>query len=377
MATEELEQLQAQLRALQNRNATLQQERAQMEELFENELNRCVQDGCIEQLEQFVTAVQPQRVKIDVAKPDNFDGTESKFSSFIHQLNILFWACPNQYKEDNSKITCALSYMKGGRAEPWARNFMEKHHHLAEYTCNWEEFVELLKLSFGASDPTANAVDKIQKLEQGSKTADEYIVAFEEYEHYTGWDDKALMDQFEQGLQHGLKASIYRLENMPATLQGWKQYARKFDRQWRIFEEKQKLLKPKNTGFVAQGKATTTMKTVSEEHSSNGGSVKKDGTGWIFGGNGQPMDLDIAKSKGLCYGCGQHSHLARFCPNKIRGNVQKIRSALSGNELAELLTHLKEETHVSNHRQSNRSDLQPLRDERYRRARRNRERDQR
>ena len=83
---------------------------------------------------------------------------------------------------------------------------------------SWSAFETQLKESFDAADPTVHAVDKIRNLQQGSMTADEYIVIFEEYEACTKWDNKALKDQFEQGLKPGLVASIYRLQKMPTNL---------------------------------------------------------------------------------------------------------------------------------------------------------------
>lgn len=284
-------------------------------------------------------------LKVDVAKPDNFDGTEFKFSSFIHQLTLLFWANPAQYKLDDNKITCALSYMRGGRAESWARGFMEKLEDLNSYQCSWDEFKDLLTLSFGTADPSASAVDKLYKLEQGSMTADEYIVAFEEHEGHTGWDDKALMNQFERGLKPGLAASIYRLECMPATLPGWKQWCRKLDRQWRLYEEKQRMLHPQKSTATVQAKAVSQVQVPRAVATLNGGYAKQDGTGVIFGGKGQPMDIDGAQSRIVCFRCGNRGHVARFCPDKIRGNVQHVRAVLGEEEFAELLSLVKAEDH--------------------------------
>ena len=287
-------------------------------------------------------AASLKKQKVDVAKPDVFDGQESKLDAFLHQLQLVFWADPTAYASDDSRITYALSYMKQGRALAWAQRFMEVHLRPAPpplYDLTYNVFEEMLKTSFGAADPTLNAVDKLRKLQQGSMSADEYIVAFEEHEPHTLWDDKALKDQFELGLSPGLAASIYRLERMPDTLSGWKTWARKLDRQWRQYEEKQKLRKaakfvqpqppPQSQTKVnfkekfrwpdAAGNASRTEPDVS---------TRRDGTGVTFGGRGQPMDLDEARRKRLCFSCGAAGHQARFCPHRPRQDVRKVVSSL-------------------------------------------------
>lgn len=335
---EEVAKLQEQVEMLKASNQVLQDSfQQELKEAVDQERRRIVAEAA----EFNAVSMATKKVKVDVAKPDIFDGSESKFHSFLHQLSLLFWASPTQYADDDNRITCALSYMKGGRAEAWARSFIDKHNDRTSYDYTWVEFKDLLAASFGAADPTANAVDKLYKLEQGSMTADEYIVTFEEYAGYTGWDDKALMDQFEKGLKSSLTASIYRLENMPTTLQGWKQWARKLDRQWRLYEEKQKGLKPqKSTTSAAPGAAS---QVAVAKPTFSGGSGRRDGTGYTFGGNGQPMDIDGARSRITCFVCGNKGHIARLCPNKICGNAQHVRAVLSNQEITELLRLIQDE----------------------------------
>ncbi|GJF00542.1 hypothetical protein PsYK624_168350 [Phanerochaete sordida] len=281
-------------------------------------------------------AASLKKQKVDVAKPNIFDGQESKLDAFLHQLQLVFWADASAYANENSRITYALSYMKQGRALAWAQRFMEVHLRPVSpplYDITYNVFEEMLKISFGAADPTLNAVDKLRKLQQGSMSADEYIVAFEEHEPHTQWDDKALKDQFELGLSPGLAASIYRLEKMPETLSGWKTWAHRLDRQWRQYEEKQKLHKAAKLAQPqpqSQTKVNFKEKFKWPDTTGNASrtepdvSTRRDGTGVTFGGRGQPMDLNEARRKRLCFSCGEAGHQARFCPHKPRQDVRKV-----------------------------------------------------
>ncbi|EKM49339.1 uncharacterized protein PHACADRAFT_201755 [Phanerochaete carnosa HHB-10118-sp] len=123
-----------------------------------------------------------KKKKVDAARPDTFDGSESKLDAFLHQLCLVFWADTNVYQDEDDHITYALFYMKAGQAQAWARRFMMQHGMDGTYMyISWQDFEEMLKILFGAADPTVNSVDKLQ---QRSMSADEYIVAFEEYKSY-------------------------------------------------------------------------------------------------------------------------------------------------------------------------------------------------
>ena len=131
-----VEQLRAQLDAVQADRDRAQQEIIQLTTNFHVELAERLRDERLERLERLAAAhpTQPQRLKIEVAKPTDFDGSESKFDSFIHQLELLFWGSPSHFGDDNNRITSTLSYMRGGRAEPWARNYMERYRNAQAYT---------------------------------------------------------------------------------------------------------------------------------------------------------------------------------------------------------------------------------------------------
>jgi hypothetical protein len=42
----------------------------------------------------------------------------------------------------------------------------------------------------------------------------------------------------------------------------------------------------------------------------------KTGTGMVYGGQGQKMDLDKARTEGLCFRCRGKGYMSRNCPTK-------------------------------------------------------------
>lgn len=177
---------------------------------------------------------------LKVATPDPFDGTPSKADAFISQLILYFHGKRNEIQDDHDKIILALSYMKGGTAGPWAKRKVKQYAGEEEITQDWDEFYQEFQQTFGDPDPASTARHKMEHLKQGSHTADEYVASFRELQEDTGYNDAALVEMFERGLNSALVDKIYALPQMPSTLSDWTLWATKLDRQWRQREVKKK-----------------------------------------------------------------------------------------------------------------------------------------
>ncbi|KIJ53900.1 hypothetical protein M422DRAFT_25609 [Sphaerobolus stellatus SS14] len=99
---------------------------------------------------------------------------------------------------DDDKITITLSYMKGGTVGPWVKDMTERL--ITEEELRWVTFTKEFKDSFGDPDPAGTARREMDLLKQGTHTADEYVASFSELKNDTGYNDAALVDKFEKGL---------------------------------------------------------------------------------------------------------------------------------------------------------------------------------
>jgi Zinc knuckle len=63
---------------------------------------------------------------------------------------------------------------------------------------------------------------------------------------------------------------------------------------------------------------------------------KKTGTSVMYTGQGQKMDVNQAKAKGLCFHCGKPRHMARNCPDRAKFQVCSLTIELSKEEKEEL-----------------------------------------
>src|SRR5688572_28465798 len=174
---------------------------------------------------------------LKVAAPDTFDGTSSKAEAFISPLLLYFHG--RKVKDDTDKVILALSYMKGGTAGPWAQLKVK------EYTQNsvssWNLFLEEFRQVFGDSNPSGTARYKMNQLRQGNLTADEFVARFRELKQDTLYNDAALVEKVQQGLNSSLVDRIYTLPQMPSNLEEWFAWAIKLDRQWREREANKRL----------------------------------------------------------------------------------------------------------------------------------------
>lgn len=223
----------------------LQQQMAQMQQLIESlTLQSSQSPNPFISLQSNTTpnsTIQtPTTSGIKVAPPDVFDGTTSKADTFMGQLALYFHG--KRIHDDFDRIILALSYMKGGTAGPWSKQKVMEYSKAEKVTATWNEFMMDFQQTFGDPNPASTARHKMSQLRQGNHTADEYVASFKEWKDDTGYNDAALVEKFEQGLNSVLVDKIYTLPQMPATLEEWISWAIKLDRQWRQRETTRKLL---------------------------------------------------------------------------------------------------------------------------------------
>ncbi|KAG5633424.1 hypothetical protein H0H81_007940, partial [Sphagnurus paluster] len=107
--------------------------------------------------------------------------------------------------QDSVKITTALALLKGNKASKWAKNQLEliQDSH-AEALVTWDAFCNKFKNHFGDHTPDFTTASKIKQLVMDGKSAEEYNTEFNSLKKDTKWNEAALLDHYQSGLDPDL-----------------------------------------------------------------------------------------------------------------------------------------------------------------------------
>ncbi|CAG8732113.1 5345_t:CDS:2, partial [Dentiscutata heterogama] len=206
-----------------------------------------------------------------VSLPDKFDGSRANFRGFLNQVRLVVCMQPNRYPNDQSQVGL-LGSLLTGPALAWFAPLLEKQSPLLE---NFTELVREFEATFGDSDKSRTAANKIRKLTQGPRPASSYASEFRQIADPTSLNDAI--------------SKAVRCDN--------RLFERKQERHQNLFSQK----------YQSQ--------TLGDPTTSAGELMQIDAARF------RPLTEEEKKwrrTNNLCLYCGAPGHIARSCPNKCK-----------------------------------------------------------
>ena len=166
-------------------------------------------------------------------------------------------------------------------------------------TQDWDDFVKELKTTFSDKTKAPNAKWKIETFKQGKKNTANFIIEFKALAMKADTDELHAIFLLKKNARHDIIKTIlgYLPIAMPETLKKWK----------------------------------VAITSVGQEYKSmEGHHDYKTSTGTIYGGRGQPMDIEgsndnFKDGKPKCFNCNKYGHMAKDCKGKQTMKNRKVK----------------------------------------------------
>ena len=211
--------------------------------------------------------------------------------------------------------------MRGPNVQDWVQNYIDDNfsEQADDWKVTWAMFKQHLNNSFLDKGRTLLAQEKLEIIQQGPDTADDFFKKFEILLNDAGYqkDSPFVIRLIEKAVNGKTIDQIYgsrktRIEKYDE----YKDTIISIDEMWRRRQE-QKKARPWSTWWGRDTQKTNSTKTNTPPPPPPPATAdRRDGTGIIFGGAGRPMDLDKARAERRCFTCGQKGHISRYCPHK-------------------------------------------------------------
>ena len=154
---------------------------------------------------------------VEVALPPKFNGERSQVVGFINACHLFIQMRMGQVGE-RSRISWMLSYVQEGVAEIWKDNVLDEITKGMSLVNTVEELFTKIWQEFGEFDEESRKVDELRLLEQEGKTVDKYVQEFRRAARGSGYEGRALVEEFKRGLNRVVRRRLAEAEVPPSII---------------------------------------------------------------------------------------------------------------------------------------------------------------
>jgi len=110
--------------------------------------------------------------EVKLNPPLEFSGSADKARNFLCQVELYLTCKKDQFKDDETRITWTLSFMRGGPGGVWAGEYIDNITSGKQSTPpTWAKFKQEFKDYFFPKNEAQDARDKLKRLMQGRSSA--------------------------------------------------------------------------------------------------------------------------------------------------------------------------------------------------------------
>ncbi|KAI2661113.1 Transposon Tf2-8 polyprotein [Labeo rohita] len=139
-----------------------------------------------------------------MAMPATFAGEAAECSVFLLQVNLFIKMQPQRFTTEDAKVAFLISLLTG-KALLWARAIWNAENPIVH---SYKQFTNHFTKVFSTATGELATSDQLFRLQQGTSSANHYTLHFRTLAAASGWNEKALLGAFRQGLNPDLRAAM-------------------------------------------------------------------------------------------------------------------------------------------------------------------------
>lgn len=209
----------------------------------------------------------------------------------------------------------------------------------------WEAFAKELEATFAEKNKKQTAQQELVSFCQAGRTAEEFFQQFDQLCRKAGYHtghDEFLIELIKTAVHESLVRKVFSMEKLPDTYALWKEKILLFDKAERQFKSilqsrgsssSSPSNKPRNDPPKPRFIPRPYYPPPQQQ-------PRRDNTGVVYGGRGQRMDVDAAKTAKACFNCGEAGHFVKDCKKPKKMNVRSLVSNLTEEQAAEMIEEL-------------------------------------
>ncbi|KAI2646996.1 Transposon Tf2-9 polyprotein [Labeo rohita] len=235
----------------------------------------------------------PPAVVCPMVRSTLFSGAAGDCKGFLLQCSITFATYPSVYSSDSAKIGYVISCLTGS-ALRWAESvWSQAGPAVSSFSAFARHFMEV----FGRTDHESSAGEELYNFRQNDLSVHEYTIRFRTLAAASGWNEKALVTTFHQGLEPNLRLMLAPYDDS-IGLERFIQLSLRCSARVTSYS-----LSPSSTATnVPRPPEPLSPLVTHPEHME------------INRRRLTPQERQHRITKGLCLYCGQSTHLLKDCP---------------------------------------------------------------